>query len=74
MMKTLLPLTLCLLLPGILFAATPTEENSPSTKQQTPQQEMPAGNSTPQRPAPAPTFTPSEKVGADSAVSFPVDI
>ncbi len=24
--------------------------------------------------APAPTFTPSEKVSADSAVSFPVDI
>jgi len=25
-------------------------------------------------PAPAPTFTPSEQIGADSAVSFPVDI
>jgi hypothetical protein len=25
-------------------------------------------------PPPAPTFTPSEKVGADSAVAFPVDI
>jgi hypothetical protein len=24
--------------------------------------------------APAPVFTPSEKIGADSAVSFPVDI
>ena len=26
------------------------------------------------RQKPAPTFTPSEQVGADSAVSFPVDI
>ncbi len=25
-------------------------------------------------PAPAPTFTPSEKISADSAVAFPVDI
>ena len=25
-------------------------------------------------PAPAATFTPSERIGADSAVSFPVDI
>ena len=25
-------------------------------------------------PAPAPTFKPSEQIGADSAVSFPVDI
>lgn len=25
-------------------------------------------------PSPAPTFTPSEKISADSAVAFPVDI
>ena len=39
----------------------------------------PAGNAAPPpasdgRPAPQPGFTPSEEIGADSVVSFPVDI
>jgi hypothetical protein len=42
-----------------LPAAKPAEREAPAEKSQ---------------PAPAPTFTPSEQIGADSAVSFPVDI
>ncbi|MFV1972175.1 MAG: hypothetical protein ACC648_00530 [Thiohalobacterales bacterium] len=37
------------------------------------ERKVPAGPAQ-QPPAPAPTFTPSEQIGADSAVSFPVDI
>jgi hypothetical protein len=37
------------------------------------ERKVPAGTAE-KPPAPAPTFTPSEQIGADSAVSFPVDI
>jgi hypothetical protein len=42
-----------------------------------PDEPSPAGAGTDDRPQAAPpatTFTPSERIGADSAVSFPVDI
>jgi len=72
-MKILLPMTVCILLAGTTFA-TVAEDRHTDAEQPDAQQQSPADKSTPQRPAPAPTFTPSEKVGADSAVSFPVDI
>jgi hypothetical protein len=70
-------LFLLMLLAAAPAAAAPREEPVPQTP--TPQ----AGTSAPARAAdsgrqksstPASTFTPSEKVKADSAVAFPVDI
>ena len=72
-MKLLLSITMSMLLAGTLTAAA-AEDNNTDSAQQTPQQAKPADNSKPKTGAPAKTFTPSEKVGADSAVSFPVDI
>jgi len=74
MHKLYLPMTLCILFAGNLFAATPANDEQMDEKQKTPQQLKPVDNSKPPTGAPAVTFTPSEKVGADSAVSFPVDI
>ncbi|MEN8205829.1 MAG: hypothetical protein ABFS24_07430 [Pseudomonadota bacterium] len=74
MHKMFLPMSLCILLAGNLFAATPASDEQMEEKQKTPQQIEPVDNSKPPAAAPAVTFTPSEKVGADSAVSFPVDI
>ena len=62
-----------MLLAGTLLAAAAEDSNTDS-EQQTPQQAKPDDSGKPKTPAPAKTFTPSEKVGADSAVSFPVDI
>ena len=73
-MKIVLSLIFCILLTGYLFAASPANDEQTDDKQETPQQIKPDGNSKPPTAAPAITFTPSEKVGADSAVSFPVDI
>jgi hypothetical protein len=72
-MKIYLPMLLSMLLAGILCAAA-AGENDTDAAQPEVQQQQPADSSTSQRSAPAPSFTPSEKVGADSAVSFPVDI
>lgn len=72
MLRTLQPLLVaCLLqLSGAVLAAQgeaqqPTDKNA---GQSAPPDDRP------RPPAPADTFTPSEKIGADSAVSFPVDI
>ena len=65
---------ICILLAGNLYAATPANNEPADEKQETSQQVKPDDNSKPPASTPAPTFTPSEKVGADSAVSFPVDI
>jgi hypothetical protein len=57
-----------------VHAAQPASDSSadePDTIQSTPPDR--AADSQ-RRQKPAPTFTPSEQVGADSAVSFPVDI
>ena len=72
---------LFLVLPGLLFAgnlqalSTDKEKQQPAGQAVT-QSSKPAGNRDRSRkPArPAATFTPTEKIGADSAVSFPVDI
>jgi len=66
-------LTASMLLTGTLFAAA-AEDSNPDAEQQAPQQAKPDDSGKPKTPAPAKSFTPSEKVGADSAVSFPVDI
>ena len=73
-MKIVLSLIFCILLAGNLFAATPANDEPADEKQETPQQVKPVDSSKLQTSTPAITFTPSEKVGADSAVSFPVDI
>ena len=58
---------------GSLFAqqAADVEEGVPAAPQQ---QKPPAGKSAKPAGKPAATFNPSEKISADSAVSFPVDI
>ena len=73
-MKQFILVTACVLLAGTLLAATPAAARRKDDDQETTAQSKPADSSKPKTPAPAPTFTPSEKVGADSAVSFPVDI
>jgi hypothetical protein len=63
---------MAVLLAGTVCAAAPGEavdEKRPPAPQTTADE-----NNQPVKPAPSETFTPSEKVGADSAVSFPVDI
>ena len=72
-MKLLLSITASMLLAGTLFTAA-AEDNNTDTERQATQQAKPADSGKPKTAAPASTFTPSEKVGADSAVSFPVDI
>jgi len=63
----------------MLLAAAPLAA-APPPPPQTPPVSAPAtergtaADGRPQTPAPAATFTPSEKIGADSAVAFPVDI
>jgi len=66
-------MTVSILFAGTLFAAV-AEDDAAEAEQQAPQRPGPADSGKPKTPAPAKTFTPSEKVGADSAVSFPVDI
>lgn len=73
-MKIVLSFIICILFSGNLSAATPANDNQTDEKQKPPQQEKPVDSSKLKTDTPAATFTPSEKVGADSAVSFPVDI
>ena len=69
---------LFLVLPGLLFAGNvpalspDTDKQQPTGKTST--QKPAASNSSRKTGKPAATFTPTEKIGADSAVSFPVDI
>ena len=70
------------LLAGMLalaWAAVPalqlqSQQETPRDTAAPPQQPPPAEDERRRPPAPATGFTPSEKIGADSAVSFPVDI
>ena len=67
-----------LLLPGLLLAAnlqalSPDTDKHQSTGK-TATQKPAASNSSRKTGKPAATFTPTEKIRADSAVSFPVDI
>ncbi len=68
----------CMFATGNLSAQSTADDRETTTTQQPepePQQRRPPVKPSPQQPAqPAPTFKPSEKIGADSAVSFPVDI
>jgi len=73
-MKVLSLMTVYLVLAGNLLAATPASNKPAEKEQETQQQVKPVDSSKLKTSTPAITFTPSEKVGADSAVSFPVDI
>ena len=73
-MKNYLLLIICIVFAAKLLAATPANDEPTDEKQTIPQLIIPVDQSKPPITAPATTFTPSEKVGADSAVSFPVDI
>jgi len=57
-----------------ICAGAADDEKKPSSEPATPKQTRPVEKDSKKRAAPAPVFTPSEKVDADSAVSFPVDI
>ncbi len=75
MMRTvLLILTVLFFVTGNSHAAPPAEDERPDTMQPVPPQEKTAETGRKKSASPAPVFTPSEKIGADSAVSFPVDI
>ena len=69
-----------LLFPAILVAAAGAYALSPPEQKKdggaaAPEVESDGGEHTRKKsPAPAATFTPTEKIEADSAVSFPVDI
>ena len=61
----------CLMLATAAAQSPPNEEQLPPDRPAVARQPADDGH---KPSAPAPTFTPSEKIGADSAVSFPVDI
>jgi hypothetical protein len=70
-----------LVLTGLLFAGaalalSTDKDRQPPPGQAATQTNRPADNKGGSRQSgrPARTFTPTEKIGADSAVSFPVDI
>jgi hypothetical protein len=64
-----------LLLAGNLPALSPdTDKPQPTGKTAVQTTRPAASNSSRQTGKPAATFTPTEKIRADSAVSFPVDI
>jgi hypothetical protein len=73
---SLLPVLACLAVTGNLYAQEATATAGPGTTQQVqPEMRVPPVKQDSRQPAkPAATFTPSEKIGADSAISFPVDI
>ncbi len=66
----------CMLASGTLYALTAQDEKKATNSRETADEKhRPPAKQRPQKPAkPAATFKPSERIGADSAVSFPVDI
>lgn len=69
----------CLAMDTNLYAQQATDAAAAGTTQQAqpekPEKRVPpAGQDSRQAAKPAATFTPSEKISADSAISFPVDI
>ena len=75
MMRTvLLIITLVFFVNGLLQADPPVKDSRPDSVQALPQQEKAAETARKKPAGPAPVFTQSEKISADSAVSFPVDI
>ena len=65
-----------LLLAGNVQALSPDTDKQQVSGQAATQQDQPSASkdSSKRSGKPAATFNPSEKIGADSAVSFPVDI
>jgi hypothetical protein len=66
----------CMAIDTNLYAQQATDAAAAGTTQQAqPEKHVPpAGQDSRQAAKPAATFTPSEKISADSAISFPVDI
>ena len=66
----------CIATTGNLYAQPATDvAGAGSTQQAQPQERIPPVRQDSLQPAtPAAIFTPSEKISADSAISFPVDI
>ncbi|MGB5261281.1 MAG: hypothetical protein WBO34_12260 [Gammaproteobacteria bacterium] len=68
----------CIAASGSLYALTAPDDKAAATDRDTDAQEQKPDPSAKQNPRkakkPATTFNPSERIGADSAVSFPVDI
>lgn len=74
MRTVLLIVTLVFFVNGLLQADPPVKDSRPDSVQALPQQEKAAETARKKPASPAAVFTPSEKISADSAVSFPVDI
>ena len=66
----------CMVAGGNLYAESAADKSEATTTQQTEpeKQSLPVKQAPRKTTKPATTFKPSEKIGADSAVSFPVDI
>ena len=66
----------CLVMATNLYAQPGPDAGATTTGRQVQPEKrvQPAGQDTRQPAKPAATFTPSERIGADSAISFPVDI
>ena len=73
---TLAVILACMTASGNLYALSAADDSKTKSAQQTEPEKssQPAKQSTRQSAKPAATFKPSERIGADSAVSFPVDI
>lgn len=71
-------LILCLTASGRLYALTAADDSGTQSRPPAPEKHSPPVKQHPSpstKPAkPAATFKPTERIGADSAVSFPVDI
>ncbi len=74
--SVLLFMLACQAASGNLYALTAQDEKKAASSRETADEKhRPPVKQRSQKPAkPAATFKPSEKIGADSAVSFPVDI
>lgn len=73
---TLVLILSCMLVCGSLYAlAAKDEKETANSRETADEKNRPPVKQRSQKPAkPAATFKPSERIGADSAVSFPVDI
>jgi hypothetical protein len=73
---TLAVTTACMVVVTNLYAQSAADAAKAGTTQQAqPEKSVPSVKQEARQPAkPAASFTPSENIGADSAISFPVDI
>jgi hypothetical protein len=73
---TLVVILACMTVATNLYAQPAAGAAEAGTAQEAqPEKQVPPAKQDARQPAkPAATFTPSEKIGADSAISFPVDI